>query len=169
MFNESRRTFIKGATYSSALAVVGISSISNLAISTDSKISANATVNGSALPTCDISIAPNQIVGSEIITLTNHTNTNVKFKSITGVGLEHMNKHLAVKVNKLGKHTNQANVTLVPGEKLSFVVAALSCDDCGNANNKNLFIPNMLSGQLNVISDHPDFNGIIPLTVFETV
>jgi len=100
--------------------------------------------------------------------LTNHTNTNVIFDSISGTGLEHVNKHLAVKVNKLGKHANRDQVTLTPGEQLSFVVAVLSSDDSGNANNKNLFIPNMLTGQLTVSSNHPAFNGIIPLSVFET-
>ena len=165
MFNQSRRTFIKGVAFSSALAAGGIS---GLAMAADSKVSANVSTGGSALPTCDISIGPNQTIGTEIVTLTNHTSSNVRFDSISGAGLEHINKHLTVKVNKLGKHANQGTVTLAPGEQLSFVVAALSCDDCGNANNKNLFIPNMLAGQLTVSSNHPEFNGIIPLTVFET-
>lgn len=165
MFNQSRRTFIKGVAYSSALTAGGIS---GLAMAADSKVLSNASTGGSALPTCDISIGSNQTIGTEIVTLTNHTSSNVRFDSISGAGLEHINKHLTVKVNKLGKHANQATVTLTPGEQLSFVVAALSCDDCGNANNKNLFIPNMLAGQLTVKSNHPDFNGVIPLTVFET-
>ena len=163
MLNQSRRTFIKGFAYSSALAAVGASS---LAMATNASVS-KATHSGSALPTCDISIAPHQTVGTEIVTLTNHTSVNVKFNSISGLGLEHVNKDLAVKVNKIGKHVGQAQVTLEPGEQLSFVVAAFSCDDYGNTNNRNLFIPNMLAGQLTVESDHPDFNGVIPLTVFE--
>ena len=165
MINQSRRTFIKSAAYSSALTLGGIS---GLAMATDKKTTTAASFDGSALPTCDISIGPTQTIGSEIVTLNNHTNTDVSFDNISGVGLEHINKHLAVKVNKLGKHANQGVVTLAPGEQLSFVVAAICSDDCGNANNKNLFIPNMLAGQLTVSSDHPAFNGIIPLTVFET-
>lgn len=171
MFNQSRRTFIKGVAYSSALAAGGVSSIamatSNSSLK-DTALSTNASSRGSALPTCDISIAPHQTVGTEIVTLSNHTNSNVKFDNISGAGLEHVNKHLAVKVNKIGKHAGQRQVTLKPGEQLSFVVAAISCDDCGNANNKNLFIPNMLAGNLIIESNHPEFNGVIPLTVFET-
>ncbi|MEH6456425.1 MAG: hypothetical protein V7749_08895 [Cocleimonas sp.] len=166
MFNQSRRTFIKGVAYSSALAAGGISGLAMA--TTDSQLSSNNSIRGSALPTCDISIAPHQSVGTEIVTLTNHTSRNVRFDSISGVGLEHVNKDLTVKVNKIGKHAGQDQVTLAPGEQLSFVVAAISCDDCGNANNQNLFIPNMLAGQLTVKSNHPDFNGVIPLTVFET-
>lgn len=166
MFNQSRRTFIKGVAYSSALAAGGVSS---LAMATaNSSLATNASTGGSALPTCDISIAPHQTVGTEIVTLTNHTSSNVQFDNISGAGLEHVNKHLAVKVNKLGKHAGQKQVTLAPGEQLSFVVAAISSDDCGNTNNKNLFIPNMLAGQLIIESNHPEFNGVIPLTVFET-
>ena len=168
MFNQSRRTFIKGAAYSSALTLGGISSIALAFPDEATSTKTTTSMDGSALPTCDISIAPSQTVGTEIVTLTNHTSANVTLDSISGVGLEHINKHLSVKVNKLGKHAGQATVTLSPGEQLSFVVAAISCDEYGNANNKNLFIPNVLAGQLTVNSDHPAFNGIIPLTVFET-
>ena len=85
---------------------------------------------------------------------------------ISGAVLEHLSKYLAVKINKLVKHAGQ--VTLTPGEQLSFVVAALSSDDSGNTNNKNLFIPNMLARHLTVSSNHHEFNGIISLTVFKT-
>lgn len=167
MINQSRRTFIKGVAYSSALTVGGISSI---AMATDTLATEESVVasSGTGLPTCDISIPSNQCMGTEIMTLTNHTASQVKIKSISSMGLQHINKHLAVKVNKLGKHAGKGQVTLAPGEQLSFVVAALSSDDAGNANNKNLFIPSVLLGKLNVESDHPDFNGIIPVTVFET-
>ena len=164
VFNQSRRTFIKGAAYSSALTIGGLSSV---VIAADA-LTNEAAINGSALPTCDISLKPSQTVGTEKVTLTNHTYSTVKVYSISGVGMEHVNKHIAVKVNKLGKHANTGIVTLAPGEQLSFVVAAISCDECGNANNQNLFIPKVLAGKLKVESDHPDFNGIIPLTVFET-
>ena len=167
MINQSRRTFIKGVAYSSALTVGGLSSV---AMATDVLVTKEsvAASSGTALPTCDISIPSNQCMGTEIITLTNTTSGHVKIKSISSMGLQHINRHLAVKVNKLGKHAGKGQVTLAPGEQLSFVVAALSSDDAGNANNKNLFIPNVLLGKLNIESDHSDYNGIIPVTVFET-
>ncbi len=167
MINQSRRTFIKGVAYSSALTVGGLSSV---AMATDVLVTKEsvAASSGTALPTCDISIPANQCMGTEILTLTNTTTGHVKIKSISSMGLQHVNRHLAVKVNKLGKHAGKGQVTLAPGEQLSFVVAALSSDDAGNANNKNLFIPNVLLGKLNIESDHSDYNGIIPVTVFET-
>jgi len=167
MINESRRTFIKGVAYSSALTVGGLSSAAMATDALSTKTVSGPSM-GSALPTCDISIPSTQTMGTEIVTITNTTGTKVKFNSISSMGLQHINKHLAVKVNKLGVHAGKGQVTLAPGEQLSFVVAALSTDDAGNANNKNLFIPNVLLGKLEVSSDHPDFNGIIPVTVFET-
>ena len=167
MFKQSRRTFIKGVAYSSALAAGGLSS---LALANDVLATKDTTTAqlGSALPTCDISIKPNQSIGTEIISLSNYTNKTVKLNSISSAHLQHVNEFLAIKINKIGKHAGQATVTLAPGEQLSFVVAAVSSDDSGNANNKNLFIPNVLLGKLEVSSDHPDFNGVIPVTVFET-
>ena len=166
MFNQTRRNFIKGVAYTSALSIGGISS---LAMANSQKTADSVKTQTTGLPTCDISIPQEQTIGTEKVTLTNHTNRNVTINSISGAGLEHVNKHLTVKVNNLGKHADQGIVTLVPGEQLTFLVAALCTDECGNANNKNLFIPNVLAGQLSVSSDHPAFNGIIPLTVFETV
>ena len=167
MINQSRRTFIKGVAYSSALTVGGLSSAVIAKDIISSKRSIDMPV-GSALPSCDISIPSNQCMATEIITIDNHTLSDVKINSISSMGLQHINKHLAVKVNKLGIHAGKGVVTLAPGEQLSFVVAALSTDDAGNENNKNLFIPNVLLGKLNVDSHHPEFTGIIPVTVFET-
>ena len=170
MINQSRRTFIKGATYSTALTVGGLSSVAMATDALSKKTTAVKSIAsmGSALPTCDISIPATQSIGTNIVTLTNTTRSTVTVNSISSMGLQHVNKYLAVKVNKLGSHAGQAKVSLAPGEDLSFVVAAISSDDSGNPNNKNLFIPNVLLGKLEVSSDHPDFNGIIPVTVFET-
>ena len=163
-YNQSRRTFIKSAAYSLALTAGGLHSVTSAA----DKLIKNKVLAGSALPTCDISLKPNQMIGTEKLSLTNHTNRDVRFDSISGIGLEDVNKYLTVKVNKLGKHEYQGAVVLAPGEQLSFVVSALSCDNYGNANSNNIFIPKVLAGKLRVESDHPDFNGFIPLTVFET-
>jgi len=168
--NKSRRTFIKGAAYTSLLATGGISGLAFAGSDKNSEklIAQSAISDGSALPTCDISIPQNQMIGTETVSLNNDTNRDVTINTISSMGMQHTNQLLAVKVNKLGKHAGKGSVTLAPGEQLSFVVAAVSCDDCGNANNENLFIPNVLAGKLNVSSDHPAFNGIIPVTVFET-
>ncbi len=162
MPNTTRRTFLKGLACGSALSIGGLSSVAM------AKSSKQTISTGSALPTCDIHLLPKQHIGTEILTLFNHTKTNVTLGTITPVGLEHVNSYLAVKVNKLGKHAGQNTVTLVPGERLQFVVAAISSDKYGNTSfNSSLPIPNVLAGQLRVSSNHKDFSGIIPVTVFD--
>lgn len=167
MTNQIRRKFLKGLAYSSVLSIGGLSSLA-MAKPAHQK-SMQASIGGSALPTCDIHLLPQQHIGTEILTLSNHTGIDITLNKITPVNLEHVNNFLAVKVNKLGKHAGQPTVTLAPGERLQFVVAAISSDNQGNTNyNSSLPIPNVLAGQLKVSSDHDAFNGIIPVTVFDS-
>ena len=163
MSNTTRRTFLKGLAYSSALSLGGLSS---LAIA---KSSAKTSSAGAALPSCDIHLLPTQHIGTEILSLFNHTDKNVTIENITRHNLDDVNKFLAIKVNKLGKHAEQNSVTLAPGETMEFVVAAISSDNYGNTTHSStLSIPNVLAGQLKVNSDHLDFSGIIPVTVFDS-
>lgn len=166
MTNQTRRKFLTGLAYSSVLSIGGLSS---LAMAMPGKKAMQARVEGSALPTCDIHLLPQQHFGTEILILTNHTDTDVTLDKITPINLENVNSYLTVKVNKFGKHAGQTTVTLAPGEHLELVVAAISSDNQSNAEyNSSLPIPNVLAGQLNVSSDHDDFNGIIPVTVFDS-
>ncbi len=148
MFNQSRRTFIKGIAYSSALTVGGLSSV---------VIAADALAT--KVPT----------VGAEVVTLVNHTASKVTFNSISGVGLSDINQFFAKKANKLGKHSGNNAVTIAPGEQKSFVVATLSSKVSGSAYNKNLFITDVLKDHLDIKSDHSEFNRIVPITVFENL
>lgn len=146
MFNQSRRQFIKGAAYSSALAMSGLSS---LALATDGTVGI-AQVN-------DI----------EVLTLINQTASNVTFNGFSCAGSTDIYQYLS-KVNKFDKHSNQDDVNIAPGEQLSFVVPAISSIESVKANNKNIFITDVLEGHLAIKSDHPKYNGIVPITVFET-
>ena len=133
MFNKSRRTFIKGATYSSALALTGVAGLSNLAMA-DNK-SANA-----------------QNINTEIVTLINHTASAVSIDNISGTAISALN--------------DENQVSIAAGEESSFIVPAMSSKS-GSANNKNLFITDVLvGGQLAISSEYPEFNGIYPMTVF---
>jgi hypothetical protein len=166
MTNHTRRKFLKGLAYSSALSIGGLS---GLAMAKPGKKTPQVRIDGSALPTCDIQLLPKQHFGTEVLTLSNHTNTDVTLDKITPINLEHVNNYLTIKVNKFGKHAGQTTVTLSPGERLELVVAAISSDIQGNTpDNYSLPIPNVLAGQLKVSSGHDDFNGIIPVTVFDS-
>lgn len=122
MFNKSRRTFIKGAACTAALAVSGVAALSSTAMANDEP-------------------SQQQAVGTEVICLINHTASPVILDRL---------------------------VTIAPGEQRSFVVSALNSDDSAYSNNKNLFITDVLIGQLAISSDYPEFNGIVPTNTFST-
>ena len=166
MSNQTRRTFLKGIACGSALSIGGLSS---LVMAKTNKQTLDTVAKGAGLPTCDIQLLPEQHIGSEVISIFNHTNTNVSFNNITPIGLENTNKYLTIKINKLGKHADLSKVTLAPNEEMRFVVSAISSDNQGNTkHNSSVAIPNVLAGKLQVNSDHQAFNGIIPVTVFDS-
>ena len=158
MINQSRRTLLKGITYGITAVSAGFASSAVMALT---KPTAEVKATGSALPTCDISIYQQQSSGKEIVSLMNLTGETVTLDSITPVDLEHVNGSLIVKVNKGADGT----LSMTPGERLTFEVEAISA----NILNDQVAIPNVLAGHLKINSDHPAFNGIIPVTVFDLV
>ena len=156
MINQSRRTLLKGIGYGITAISAGVASSTVMALTKPLAKDASA---GSALPTCDISIYQQQSSGKEIVSLMNLTGETVTLDSITPVGLEHVNGSLIVKVNT----ASDGALLITPGERLSFEVEAIS----NNSSDDQLAIPNVLAGHLKINSDHPAFNGIIPVTVFD--
>lgn len=153
--NNTRRTFLKSVAYTTALSIGGISSLAMAKSQT-------------ALPTCDIHLLPTQSSGAEILSLYNHTDAGVTIDGIDKVNLDNKNKYLAVKVNKLNKDKGEDSITLAPGETMQFEVSAISLDSELSAKNNSLGIPNVLAGQLKVSSNHQAFDGVIPVTVFDS-
>ena len=151
MINQSRRKVLKGMGYGLALSVTGISTAA-MALS-DKQSQANT------LPSCDITIYQQQSSGKEIVSVMNLTGKAVTLDSIEPVGLEHVNGSLVVKLNNV----DNGAITLAAGERLSFEIEATSTQN----NNDDLLIPNVLAGHVKISSDHPAFNGIIPVTVFD--
>ena len=89
----------------------------------------------------------------------NLTDQAVTLDSIKPVGLQHINGSLVVKLNNVA----DGKLVLQPGERLAFEVEATSHNP-----DEELGIPNVLAGYVNITSDHPAFNGRIPVTVFDS-
>lgn len=160
MINQSRRTILKSLGYGIAVSASGLASSAAMALT---PTMGNKDINTS-LPSCDITIYQHQSTGTETVTLMNLSHKPVTLDSITPVGLEHVNGSLVVKINQAA----DGAVTLQPGERLSFEIEARTHFNSNNKdNNDDLQIPNVLAGHLRVKSDHPAFNGIIPVTVFD--
>ena len=151
MINQTRRNFVKTLGYGLALTAGGASTLAMAQSSVDT---------GNALPTCDISIYQQQTNGKEIVSLMNLTGKDVTLDAITPVGLEHVNGSLVVKLNNV----DNGAIVIKTGERFTFEVEAIGQKQKYN----ELQIPNVLAGHLKVSSDHAAFNGIIPVTVFDS-
>ena len=160
MINQSRRKLLKGMGYGMAALATGGAASTVMAASETAATGAAANQSMQfVLPTCDITIYLQQSVGKEIVSLMNLTDQVVTLDSIKPVALEHINGSLVVKVNNIA----DGGVVMQPGQRLSFEVEATT-----NAVADDLTIPNVLAGYVNITSDHPAFNGRIPVTVFDS-
>lgn len=157
MVNQSRRTLLKGMGYGVAALATGSAATTVMAAAAPGE-----AINQSmqfVLPSCDITIYMQQTIGKEIVSLMNLTDQPVTLDSIKPVGLEHINGSLVVRLNNVA----DGKVVIQPGERLAFEVEATS-EGSVNASG----IPNVLAGHVNITSDHPAFNGKIPVTVFDS-
>jgi hypothetical protein len=157
MINQSRRTLLKGIGYGITTVAAGVGS--SAAMAAFKKPTATVNTVSSALPTCDITIYQQQSSGKEVVSLMNLTDQPITLDKITPVGLEHVNGSLVVKVNKVSD-----GMIIEAGERLSFEVEAISA----NLIQDSSPVPNVLAGHLKIQSNHPSFNGIIPVTVFDS-
>ena len=117
MFNQSRRTILKGLAYGSALTA---GAISGLAVA---KSNGQISGAGADLATDGIHLLPTQHLQAKTLSLFNHTDTDVTIGSINQLNRGDGNRFLAVKFDTSGKQTG---VTLTPGESREFPVAAAS-------------------------------------------
>ncbi|MGB0848688.1 MAG: hypothetical protein ACPGSM_18290 [Thiolinea sp.] len=160
MISASRRKFIKIMGCGMATVAAGSAATSAASMITPVTPSKAAGMQGSALPSCDITIYQQQCVGRESVTLMNLTGEPVTLDKINPVGLENINGRLAVKVNNV----TDGEVCLKPGERLSFDIEAVSRGSV----DERLQIPNVIAGHVAISSSHPAFNGVIPVTVFDS-
>ena len=161
MINQSRRTLLKGMGCGMAVAATGGVVSTAMASSAVSATTTSGVAESLQFvtPSCDITIYLQQTVGKEIVSLMNLTDQAVTLDSIKPVGLQHINGSLVVKLNNV----TDGKLVLQPGERLAFEVEATS-----HHPDTELGIPNVLAGYVNIKSDHPAFNGKIPVTVFDS-
>jgi hypothetical protein len=101
-FIQSRRQFIKGAAYTSALSIGGLSSL--------------AFATGSTSTMLD----------KETITLFNQSDKTVTLDALQPVSLEQVNGWIVVKINKASGRSSNTNtgqvISLAPGQRQSFAI-----------------------------------------------
>ncbi len=119
-----------------------------------SALAITGTIGLSNLANANQELSTDHAIDTEIVTLINHTASTITLDNISGVAITDLN--------------DENVVSIAAGEEASFIVPALS-SKTGSANNKNLFITDVMNDDLLAIhSDYPEFNGVYPASVFAT-
>lgn len=157
IFNKTRRTFIKGAAYTTALAVSGFSS---LAVADKSK----STISNSGdqiLGDCGIRIIQETLFDREKVTLINQSGKLQMLDARQPIALHQANGSLIVKVNQNDADAVNGMVLMSPNERFTFDVKAIGID-VGNSSNLPS-LTNLAENQLKISSEHSVFNRIVPV------
>jgi len=139
-FTKSRRNFLKGAAYTSALTVGGLSSI---ALAAETALSAHA--KSGALKSAD----------KETVVLFNQSGETVKLDATNSVSLELINGWAVVKINKNLGNGDQA-ISLAPGERQSFTVDAVLAP-----------MLNTTGNYIVITSEFTALNNIVPISTVD--
>lgn len=111
-FKKSRRQFLKGAAYSSALTVGGLSGVA---------MAADATLSASASSKDALSDKADKNTTKETVILFNQSGETVQLDAENPVNLEMVNGWAVVNINKQFD-SSQPSISLAPGERQGFSV-----------------------------------------------
>jgi len=156
-FTQTRRNFLKGAAYTSALSIGGISS---LAFANSNNSTNFNKGNQQELTDSNISIMQQQMLDKETVTLFNHGDSPVLLDSQKPIQLEQVNGSLVVKVNQVNTDDAAFNglVQISPRERITFDITTLSAD----FSNSDIFpIPTLAGHDMLLSSEHGAFNKVV--------
>ena len=161
-FTQSRRNFLKGAAYTSALSVGGLSSLA-YAVSDDTSVNAsvNATGNVSGLANADISVMQQQMLHKETVSLFNNSDEGMMLDAKNPVKIERVNGSLLVRPNVVDAVAVNGMIMMMPRERISFDIQTTG----GTFSSAEITDISKLDGQLmHITSEHSAFNRLIPVT-----
>ena len=161
----SRRSFLKGMAYTSALSVGGVSAVA-LAGKPSSAIDADLTSQAMAskIPdNGDIRIIQETVFNREKVTLINESQKLQMIDARRPVSLYQANGKLVVRVNQDEAKATNGMLVMSPGQNLHFDVAAFGIEI-----NEDMDLPaltNLAENELQIRSKHSIFNRIVPVQV----
>ena len=165
-FNKTRRRFLKGAAYVSALSVGGISSVA-FATKKSAVIDGTATLNTDILrksdvfSNTDIRIIQETLLDREKVTLINQSGKLQMLDARQPISLHQANGQLIVTVNQNDVDAVNGMVLMSPNERFTFDVKAIGIDV---SETKDLpTLTNLAENQLQIKSEHSVFNRIVPV------
>jgi len=154
--NQSRRNFLKGAAYTSALSIGGLSSVA-YALGGAAKTSATESV----LADSNISVMQQQMLHKETVSLFNNSDKPMMLDALQPVKIERVNGSLLVKPNVIEAHAFSGMIMMLPSERISFDIQTTG----GVFSSAEIADTSKLQGQqMHITSQHASFNRLIPVT-----
>lgn len=156
---KSRRNFLKGAAYTSAFSIGGMSSLA-FALNGDTATTAD---KNAGLANNNISIMQQQMLDKETVTLFNHSDNPVMLDSLKPIHLEQINGSLVVKVNQINSDTAAFNglIQISPRQRITFDITTMRAD----FTNSDIFpIPTLAGHDVLLSSEHGAFNKVISVS-----
>ena len=156
MINQSRRTLLKSIGYGLAIPT-GLAASAAIALT---KASPEVTVSASSvspLSQNDITIYQQKSGDKDVVTLMNQTDRTVTLDTLNPIELKRINGSLLVKVNAV---PSDGTVAMLPGERFTFDIDTVSA----NIISKQKPVSDILADHLQLSSEHPAFNMLIPVS-----
>ncbi len=166
--DNTRRHFLKGAAYASALSIGGVSSLAFAANSekTVHAASASSVLNNEALGDrilgdSDIRIIQETLFDREKVTLINQSGKLQMLDARRPITLLQANDSLVVVVNQNDEKAVNGMVLMSPNERFTFDVKAIGIELSESAEFPAL--TNLAENQLQITSENSVFNRIVPV------
>lgn len=161
-FSKTRRHFLKGAAYVSALSIGGLSSVAFATKGTPALYKpTNSLLGGRILGGSDIRITQETLFDREKVTLINQSSKLQMLDARKPISLHQANGTLVVTVNQNNADAVNGMVLMSPNEQFTFDVKAV-----GIELSEAIDVPaltNLAENQLQITSEHSVFNRIVPV------
>ena len=154
--DQSRRHFLKGAAYVSALSVGGLSSV---AFATKGSTAIDKSAD--SISNNGIKIIQETLFDRESVTLINESGKLQMLDVRQPISLQQKNGSLVVKVNQNDADAVNGMVLMSPNQRFTFDVKAIGIDLSESVDLPAL--TNLAENQLQITSQHSVFNRIVPV------
>ena len=164
-FTLSRRSFLKGAASISALSIGGLSSLAFAGKSAGAvdAFTSNSMLGDRILGDNGIQIIQETLFDREKVTLINQSSKLQMLDARQPISLHQANGMLVVTVNQDDAKAVNGMIVMSPDQRLSFDVKAIGIEV-----DKDMDLPvltNLAENQLQISSQHAEFNRIVPVQV----
>ena len=159
LHDQTRRHFLKGTAYVSALSMTGLSSIAFAAKS--KTLDADALTNERFLGDSGIRIIQETLHDREKVTLINQSGKLQMLDARRPISLHQIDDALVVTVNQNDAEAVNGMVLMSPNERFTFDVKAIGIEVADASDIPTL--TNLAENQLQIVSEHSVFNRIVPV------